>query len=80
MWVLVLGVWVLGFGDSGFEFRVWVLGFGAWDLGVGASPATPSELYACVSEHPFTLQSQGKAFTLQGYLAHKKLPPPRTLQ
>ena len=72
---LGLGVWVLGLEFWDLGFGSWVLGFGfefwvsVFDFGFGSEFA---ENLLLIVEEP--------ARSLQGYLAHKKLLPPATLQ
>ena len=58
-------VWVLEFEVWGLEFEVWGSGFGIWGLG---------------EEEQVGAHDEQEEVEVQGYLAHEKRSPHRTLQ
>ena len=90
VWGLGFGVWGLGFGVWGLGFRVWGMefrtsGFGLMVYSIGFRPDLQAsslcqEPYGVCVPCGVHLQEYKNPRTLQGYLAHNKTPPPRTVQ
>ena len=72
VWGLECGVWGLGVGDWGSGFES--LGFEVWGLDSG------SRVQGSGVGVPSTRVFGSGSRLVQGYLAHKKMPPPGTPQ
>ena len=66
----------VGCGFEGLRFKVWGLGLGVWGLGVHVADGNSESEAPPAPTPPPLCMVQG----FQGYLAHEKQRPPRTLQ